>query len=163
AYDAYLRGLVVANASIVQISTYQNAAAAFRQAVQLDPEFATAWAWLTVQYACLYKDNGQHATDRAAAREALDAATRLAPESAETLLAEGYYRFLAESDYDNAKKLFEQVRRLLPGDNRALQALASIARFQGHYDQSLLLLQRALNLNPRDLRTIFICAYTAMM
>ena len=67
----------------------------FERAVQLDPNFALAWARLSRGHAFLYFVPGGDRTGarRDAAKKALETAQKLQPNSPETQLALGYYQY----------------------------------------------------------------------
>ena len=71
--------------------------------MQLDPNFALAWARLSRTDAVLYfaRSDTAEAAEAArsnAAKRALENAQKLAPNSPETLLASGYYQFWVLQD-----------------------------------------------------------------
>src|SRR5215472_681670 len=105
AYDAYLRGLAfeARNHSPSDSTDLVTKASGFyERAVQLDPNFALAWARLSRANALRYLidsvDTGYAARGEAAKR-ALENAQRLEPNSPETLLALGYYQYWVLRDY----------------------------------------------------------------
>ena len=153
AYDAYLRGLAFAARSVVSHSNdfIGKASGFFDRAVQLDPNFAFAWARLSRADAqlCL---NGVDRRD--AAKHALDNAQKLAPNSPETLLALGYYHYQALRDYGSAKATFGRVKKMLPSSSEAPIALALITRREGHWDQSIAHFEEALSLDPRNVELL---------
>jgi tetratricopeptide (TPR) repeat protein len=80
----------------------------------------------------------------------LENAQRLAANSPETLLALGYYQYRVLRDYSLAKASFDRVSKLLPGNSEAPKALATVARRQGHWDESVAYWEEALALDPRN-------------
>jgi len=155
AYDAYLHGVAFEARSRYPFLTEDLARQAtgfYERAVQLDPSFAAAWARLSRAHAFL--DFGRVYTSVAvrgdAAKRALDNAQRLEPNSAETLLALGYYQYWVLSDYGLAKTTFERVSKMLPNSSEVLLALARIARREGDWGQSVVYNEQALNLDPRN-------------
>jgi TolB-like protein/cytochrome c-type biogenesis protein CcmH/NrfG len=153
AYDAYLRGLAFEARSRYPFLTEDLAREAtgfYERAVQLDPNFAAAWARLSRAHAFLYFGRADTATRRDAAKSALENAQRLEPNSSETLLALGYYQYRVLSDYGPATTTFERVSKMLPNSSEVLLALARIARREGHWDQSVVYDEQALTLDPRN-------------
>jgi tetratricopeptide (TPR) repeat protein len=118
--------------------------------VQLDPNFAAAWARLSRAHAFLCFGGADTATRRDAAKNALENAQRLEPNSPETLLALGYYQYHVLSDYGPARTTFERVSKMLPNSSEVLLALARIARREGHWGQSVVYDEQALTLDPRN-------------
>ena len=98
-----------------------------------------------------------------AARFAAETATRLNPSSLETLLANAYYRYHVERDYDGARVLFEKIQREAPSNSEALAALARIARRQSRWNESVHLYEQAAQLNPRDAYLVMDRAWTFSM
>jgi TolB-like protein/predicted Zn-dependent protease len=155
AYDAYLRGLAFEARSqypFLSFDVAREATGFYERAVQLDPNFAAAWARLSRAHALLYfgRADTTPAARGDAAKRALENAQKLEPNSPETLLALGYYQFHVLSDYGPAKTTFERVSKMLPNSSEVLLALARIARREGHWDQSVVYGEQALTLDPRN-------------
>ena len=132
----------------------------YERAVQLDPNFAIAWARLSREDARLYYNGNDTAPGarRDAAKRALENAQKLAPNSPETLLALGYYQFAVLRDYGAAKTTFERVSKILPGSSEALEALGKVARREGHWDESIAYFEQALALDPRNGQLLILAA-----
>ncbi len=152
AYDAYLRGLVFhTRISSSSSDPSRKAIGFFERAVQLDPNFALAWAGLSRADAAFYFGGGDPtAARRDAAKRALENAQKLQPNSPETLLALGYYQYWVMRDYAVAKATFELVRKMLPGSSEVPFALASVARREGKWDESVAQWEEGLALDPRN-------------
>jgi TolB-like protein/Tfp pilus assembly protein PilF len=158
AYDAYLRGL----AFEVRSDAPGKAISSYEQAVELDPNFALAWARLSRGYALLYlRESGDFtAARRDAAKSALDTAQKLQPDSPETLLALGYYQYWVLRDYQLAKTTFKRVQKMLPGSSDALMGLGAVSGREGHWDQSVAYWEQALALDPRNEQLLGRAAWT---
>jgi TolB-like protein/Tfp pilus assembly protein PilF len=151
AYDAYLRGLAFEGHSLYSIDPLSEAITFYERAVQLDPNFALAWAQLSRAHAEVYFSRADTtATRRDAAKSALENAQKLKPNLSETLLASGYYQYHVLRDYGLAKSTFALVSKMLPGSSEVPHALGLIARREGHWDQSIAYLEQALALDPRN-------------
>jgi TolB-like protein/Tfp pilus assembly protein PilF len=153
AYDAYLRGVAFEARSGFFDAATKTAIDSYERAVQLDPNFALAWAQLSRVHARLYFGADTTAARRDAAKSALDNAQRLQPNSPETLLALGYYQYWLR-DYGLAKTTFEHVSKMLPSSSEAPGALARIARREGHWDESVGYCEQALGLDPRNVELL---------
>jgi TolB-like protein/Tfp pilus assembly protein PilF len=154
AYDAYLRGLAFeARGSFFDTAT-KTAIDSYERAVQLDPNFALAWARLSRLHAFLYFGADRTATRRDGAKGALDTAQKLQPNSPETLLALGYYQYRVLRDYGLAKTTFSRVSKILPGNSEVPRALGLIARREGHWDESIAYFEQALVLDPRNMELL---------
>jgi TolB-like protein/class 3 adenylate cyclase/Tfp pilus assembly protein PilF len=161
AYDAYLRGLALEARSNYSSDALFKAIDFYGLAVQLDPNFALAWARLSGVHALLYFNRGD-TTDarRNAAREALEKAQRLQPDSPETLLFTGYYQYWVLRDYGLAKTTFERVSTMLPGNSQVLYALGAVSRREGLWNESVAYWERGLALDPRNTALLTEVAWT---
>jgi len=161
AYDAYLRGLVFEARSNYSSDALFKAIDFYGLAVQLDPNFALAWARLSGAHALLYFNRGDAtAARRDAAKEALENAQKLQPNTPETLLFTGYYQYWVLRDYELAKTTFEHVSKMLPANGEVLYALGAIARREGLWDQSVAYWERGLALDPRNTALLIEVAWT---
>jgi tetratricopeptide (TPR) repeat protein len=161
AYDAYLRGLVFEEGSNYSSDGVFKAIDFYNLAVRLDPNFALAWARLSGLHALLYSNRRDTTTARRnAAREALENAQKLQPDSPETVLFTGYYQYWVLHDYGLAKATFGRVSKMLPGNSEVLYALGAIARKEGHWDESVGYWERGLALNPRNTALLTEVAFT---
>jgi serine/threonine protein kinase/Tfp pilus assembly protein PilF len=167
AYDAYLRGLAFEGRSDSSYGSYspdltRKAAGFFERAVQLDPNFALAWARLSNVNAHLYFSGGLQSTSaqRDTAKRALDNAQKLEPNSPETLLALGYYQYYVLGDYGLAKSTFRLVSKMLPSSSQVPYALGRLARREGNWDEGIAYFEQALTLEPRYVGLLMALAET---
>src|SRR6201997_4765309 len=161
AYDAYLRGLAFEARSNYSGDALFKAIDFYDLAVRLDPNFALAWARLSGAHALLYFNRGDTtAARRDAAKEALEHAQKLQPNSPETLLFTGYYQYWVLHDYGMAKATFVRVSKMLPGNSEVSYALGAIARREGHWDESVAYWERGLALDPRNTALLTEVAWT---
>ena len=165
AYDAYLRGLAFEARGQYSVEILWKAADFYERAVQLDPNFAIAWARLSRADASIYNSPfaSRILAGRDAAKRALENAQKLRPDSPETLLALGYYQYYVLSDLRSAKITFDRVRKLLPGTGEALLGLAKVTRRQGNWNQSIAYYEQALDLDPRNVKLLDDAAWTYTM
>jgi TolB-like protein/Tfp pilus assembly protein PilF len=167
AYDAYLRGLAFEvrsmSGSLPSSSSRgleEKATSFYERAVQLDPNFALAWARLSRMDSSIYFDSGTDITRRDAAKRALDKAQKLAPNSPETLLALGYYQYQVLRDYGPAQTTFGRISKTLPGSSEVLMALGRVTRREGQWDGSIAYHEQALALDPRNVELLIGAAWT---
>jgi serine/threonine protein kinase/Tfp pilus assembly protein PilF len=156
AYDAYLRGLAY---TLKTAFTPENSLAAqkyLKEAVQLDPKFALAWALLSYVDASGYLTQSLQPTValRDEAREAAETALRLQPDLGEAVSAKGFYYYACLKDYDTAVKYLEQAEPLLPHNSRVLQGLAYVERRRGNWDKSEAYFNEAEKLDPRNVNLL---------
>jgi tetratricopeptide (TPR) repeat protein len=163
AYDAYLRGLAFEERShyTVGVGPSMRAAGFFERAVQLDPNFALAWARLSRADALLSGLAGVERRD--AAKQALENAQKLEPDSPETLLALSYYQYLVLRDYGLAKTTFRRVGKMLPGNSDVPHGLGLVTRREGQWDQSIAYFEQALTLDPRNVELLSEATWTYTM
>ena len=165
AYDIYLRGLAFEARSrytLVAIDLVWKSTEFYERAVQLDPNFALAWARLSRADALLYF-NGEDTTPptrRDGAKHASEMAQKLEPDSPETVLALGYYQYWVLHDYGSAKTTFERVSKMLPGSSEGPKALGYVTRRGGQWDQSIAYFKQALTLDPRNVELLIDMAST---
>src|SRR5438876_2802779 len=127
------------------------------QAVARDPSFFDAYCQLAYAHDALYWFGLDHTSARLALAEAaLQAASRLRPDAGETHLARGQNLYWAYGDYDGALAELEFARQTLPNDARIFGLTGLIQRRQGHWEESTQNLERAVELNPRDIETLVV-------
>ena len=150
AYDAYLRGLAFQGRIDGMQTNITKSIQAFEEAVRLDPQFGLAWAQLVREDALAYVNFERTPQRHEAARQAVESAVRLAPNLAETQLAEGVYQSYLEQNYDLARSRYEAVRQRFPNNGLAAEYLGALARRQGHWDESHQLYEKAVELDPQN-------------
>jgi TolB-like protein/Flp pilus assembly protein TadD len=160
AYDAYLRGLAFQARTNYSRDATWKAMGFYERAVQLDPNFALAWARLSRQDSHLYFNDDKTAARGDAAKRALENAQKVEPNSPETLLGLGYYQYWVLRDYGSAKSTFGRVGKMLPGSSEVPQALALIARREGYWDESIAYFEQAVTLDPRNVDLLLDVAET---
>ena len=162
AYDTYLRGLAFQARIGQSIHLALKTISYFEQAVQLDPNFALAWARLSRAYAYLYFQRVDTARPDLA-QSALEHARALQPNSSETLLALGYYQYWVLRDYGLAKATFQQVNKMSPSSSEVAWALSAVNRRLGHWNESLAAVEAGLALDPRNGELLTTSAWTYAM
>ena len=150
AYDAYLRGLALWNSLDLSPKALQEMAEFYSRAVQLDANFAVAWANLSLVHTLGFAEFDPTAERLAQAKRALDTAFRLQPSLGEAHFALGLYRYRGLRDYDDALKAFNDA--IDHGVNKALSLEFSsyVKRRQGNWDESLALNDQSQKLDPRN-------------
>jgi TolB-like protein/class 3 adenylate cyclase/Flp pilus assembly protein TadD len=156
AYDAYLRGLAYTLKTINTPATALPAQKYLRDAVRLDPKFATAWALLSFVNTRGYRKVSLQPTValREEARQAAETALTLQPNLGEALFAKGYYYYGCLKDYDTAVRYLEQARQFLPNSSQIPEVLASVARSRGQWDRCESYFNEAERLDPRNVRVL---------
>jgi TolB-like protein/Tfp pilus assembly protein PilF len=125
------------------------------RAVARDPSFLEAYCQLAFAHDQLYFEVIDRTPARLAmAKDAIDSAFRLKPDSGEAHLAQAVHLYRGYLDYDGALAELEIARRTLPNQARIFQLMGIIQRRQGHWEDSRRNLERAAELDPRDIRTL---------
>jgi serine/threonine protein kinase/Tfp pilus assembly protein PilF len=167
AYEAYLRGLAFEARGLYSalLGASLEAADFYERAVQLDPNFAVAWARLSRVDSHIYSTrvDASSAARPDAAKRALENAQKLEPNSPESLLALGYYQYFVLRDYALAKATFVRVNKTLRGSSEVRRALGYIARREGHWDESVAYFEQALALDPRNAELLMGAAWNYAM
>ena len=149
ALDLYYQGVeAYRERAGIAAEANRNAEHLLERATELDPTFAAAWAALAEARAWLIRIGA--VTDTTATREALDRAIALAPDSRETLLAEGVYLYYARGDFAAASERFAAVLRARPDDAEAMYWQALLFRRLGRFEESVESLERLLEDDPRN-------------
>ena len=81
-------------------------------------------------------------------------AFRIRPNAGEAHLARAYHLYNGYLDYDGALAELEVARQTLPNDPRIFRLTGYIQRRQGRWEESTRNLERALELDPRNLNTL---------
>jgi TolB-like protein/Tfp pilus assembly protein PilF len=125
------------------------------EAVKRDPSFFDAYCQLAYAHGYSYGVEGDHTPARLAlAQAAVQAATRLRPDAAETHLGRAQYLYYGPRDYAGALAELEIARRALPNDPRLFELTGYILRRRGQPKEGLRNLERAVELDPRNFYTL---------
>jgi TolB-like protein/Tfp pilus assembly protein PilF len=157
AFDQYSRAktLILSSTGTWPEQGLLRAIELLNSAVARDPSFYAAFCQLALAHDTLYSVEGDHTPARLAAAEAaLQRATELRPNAAETHLARGSHLYSAFRDYKGALSELEAARASLPGDPRILELTGYILRRQGKYEEGLRALEQAVALDPRNPLTL---------
>ena len=155
AFDLYSRAkslLLTAAFSATNEPDVRKAIELLDEAVKRDPSFFDAYCQLAYAHESLYAVTGfDHTPARLALAEAaVQAATRLRPDAAETHLARAQYLYYGLRDYAGALAELEIARRALPNDPRLFELTGYILRRRGQQEEGLRNLERAVELDPRN-------------
>src|SRR5512132_2794355 len=142
AFDLYSRAkslVLTAPFSVTNEPDLRKAIELLDEAVKRDPSFFDAYCQLAYAHESLYAVTGyDHTPARLALAEAaLQAATRLRPDAAETHLARAQYLYNGLRDYAGALADLEMARRALPNDPRLFELTGYILRRRGQQEEGL--------------------------
>lgn len=149
AYVSYLKARAFAQRTTRTETEIHEAIAAYEKAVQLDPEFALAWAQLSRRHANLYSLGYDRSAERRdAAQLALGRALALGPNRLETKAARGYFLFVVDADLEGAERLYRELEASHPTSADATAGLAQILRELRQQERSDDYAHRTLALDP---------------
>src|SRR5207249_380583 len=159
AYDLYLRAKELTYDSDVNPSREREdlfkAVQLLDQAVARDPVFLLAHCQLAYAHDVIYLANFDHTETRLALAEtSVRAAVRLQPDSGETHLAQAIHFYWGYLNYDRAREELAKAQRALPSSAQIFHFLGLIDRRQGRWDEAIRNLERAVDLDPRNVSTI---------
>jgi TolB-like protein/Tfp pilus assembly protein PilF len=159
AFDLYSRAkslLLTAGFSATSEPDERKAIELLDEAVKHDPSFFDAYCQLAYAHEIAYAVRGyDHTPARLALAEAaVQAATRLRPDAAETHLARAQYLYYGLRDYPGALAELEIARRTLHNDPRLFELTGYILRRRGQQEEGLRNLERAVELDPRNFYTL---------
>ncbi len=121
------------------------------QAVARDPSFFLAYCRLASLHDNLYLFAGDHTPARLALAEAaVRGAFRIRPNTGEAHLTRAMHLYRGYLDYDGALAELEIASRSLPNDPRIFKVMGWIQRRQGRWEESTRNLERAIELDPRN-------------
>ena len=146
-YNAFLQGRYFYERGDKE--SLQRSVSYYEQAVQLDPNYARAWAGLADARASqagpgyIPLDQGYRSALEAAQRSlALDA------NLADAHAALASIKWVYEWDWASADASFQRALALEPGNARALDGAAQLARTLGRFEEAFALDRRAVELDP---------------
>jgi len=159
AYDAYLRGLSVEH-NEYSFGAPLQPATDYAEAVRLDPTFALAWARLAMTRSVLYLNRVDlNVNTSEAVKEAADRAMALAPESGESWIALGSYRYRVLWDFESGLAAYQEAGKRLPNSALVFQSVALVQRRLGRWKDAEVNFKKALDLDPRDVGLLSTIGY----
>src|SRR6266511_4260751 len=155
AFDLYSRANDILLARNSRLADYVQAIDLLNQAVARDPSFLQAYCQIALAHDSLYFNEFDHTPARLAmAKDAVDSAFRLKSDSGEAHLARALHLYQGYRDYDGALVELEIARQTLPNHARIFQLMGYIQKRQGRWEESTRNLERAAELDPRDIETL---------
>jgi len=150
AYDYYLRGLVYSARSQTE-EDQRNAVQMFAKAVELDSGFTLAYADLSRTHVGMYWFYYDRTEERLAkAKQAVDKAFELSPDSPGAHRAMGWYYYHGLLDYDRALQHFRIALETLKDNSDLLLGIAAVQRRQGKLEEAVADFKKSLDIDPRS-------------
>ncbi len=158
AYEAYLRGRF--NWNLHSEEGFARAIQFYRRAVELDPNYALAYAAMTEYYIFL----GIHcvipfAEGAKPAREAAEKAVALDPNLAEGHAVLGFVEITYNWDWQAAEKHLRRAIELNPNSVTAHSWLNTVLSQRGRFDEALDEISRVLELDPDSILSLHLQAW----
>ncbi len=151
AYEYYLRGNDYWLYGTDDPGDLRIAIQMYQRAVDLDPDFALAYARLSRLHSIMWFFFYDRTQERLAmAREAVDQALRLDPDLPEAHESLGAYHYHGHLDYDRALAEFAIAQRSQPNSGDLFAATGFVQRRQGKFVEALANLKQAAELDPRS-------------
>ncbi len=149
AYDYFLKGKHFWNTKTDQ-EGHQRAVDLFEKAIELDSNFALAYAWASITHSALYQSlSWDHTPERKKlAKNALDKAIALDPDHPQVHFANGYYLNSCTNDYDTALKEYELAYKGDPNNSEIVQYFGAEYWRLGIWDKAEKFLLKAYELDP---------------
>ncbi len=162
AYLLFIQAHDYANRPDMFRDTSLKAEQLFEQATKLDPNFAAAFAGLSMVESWAYHSFDPLPARREKARTAANEALRLQPDLPEAHLALGFSYYYGDRDYERALAEFEVAKRGLPNEAQAYMAIGAIQRRQGRWAESTANLEKAAELDPKNSSVLLNLGYNYM-
>src|SRR5262249_20821636 len=154
AYDAYLRGLTIEHNNY-NYDAYVKADRNYQRAVELDPNFALAWARMAILRSFLNFnaiDPNTYTAD--SVKQAADHAMALAPDGGESWIAQGSYRYRILRDFNSALAAYEEARKRLPNSALVYEYCGFVLRRLGRWQEAETSYKKAIELDPLDVQLL---------
>ncbi len=151
AYDYYLRGLGYFRRRTQE--DFEAAREAFSRALDIDPDYAPAWAGLADCYTEFYRNYDSSESNLEEADRASLKAVALAPDLAEAHAARGY-ALGQKGEFDEAEREFERAVELNPRLYEAHYYWGTTAFAKGELERAATLLEQASAVAPEEERAL---------
>jgi TolB-like protein/class 3 adenylate cyclase len=156
AYDFYVHAVsIIYNAQVptsADLVNLSEAVGLLDKAVARDPNFFLAYCQLTFVHDLVYQQEKDRTPARLAlAKTAIDSAFRLRPDSGEAHLALAWHLYWGHSEYDRARAEVAVSQQSLPNSPRVYELAGLIDRRQRRWADAIHNLERACELDPRNL------------
>jgi non-specific serine/threonine protein kinase len=150
AYDYYLRGLDYYY-DTYDIDMWKIAEQMFEKAIEIDPQFAAAYARLSniySDYYWFYYDRSTNSLDKS--WDYIQKAERIDPDLYIVHTVKGWFHYHGYLDYEKALTEFYKALELKPNDEDAYMGIGSVLRRQGKMEEAATIFKKAIAMNPRS-------------
>ena len=146
AHNVYLQGHFYFQRR--NLDDYRKAVAYFDQAIQVDPDYALAYAERSEAWTQIGDLSGQGKTAWPKAREDAEKAVAIAPALAEAHAALGWVRFFTEWKFAEGLSELKRAKELSPANPTANDLLARVIVYLGKLDEAEKQARQAVELDP---------------
>ena len=137
------------------VEDYSKAITYFDQAIQLDPNYALAYAERSEVWTMIGDLTGERATAYPKARSDAEKAVEIAPALAEAHAALGWVRFFGEWKFAEGLSELKRAKELSPANPTANDLLARVIIYLGRIDEAERQAREAVELDPLSSATQF--------
>jgi serine/threonine-protein kinase len=137
------------------VEDYRKAITYFDQAIQLDPNYALAYAERAEVWTMIGDLTGERATAYPKARSDAEKAVEIAPALAEAHAALGWVRFFGEWKFAEGLSELNRAKELSPANPTANDLLARVIVYLGRIDEAERQARQAVELDPLSVATQF--------
>jgi TolB-like protein/DNA-binding winged helix-turn-helix (wHTH) protein len=137
----------------LSLENLEKAIGYYTQLIKLDPDYAPAWAGLSVaqgQQTQLHTERGVVPTQEGylEARQTAERALALEPNLVDAHVALAHIKLISEWDSPGADACMQRALALAPGDAAVLEGAAELAFTVGRFEEGLSLARKAVQLDP---------------
>jgi TolB-like protein/cytochrome c-type biogenesis protein CcmH/NrfG len=161
ALKAYQRSRLLAEN--FDVDNLRRAESEARHALELDPQFAAAWAQLAQIQLAFYWHIEIKPEHLSAARDSIDKGRSIAPDLPELQIADGLYYYWGYRDYENALRVLAPVLETYPNNVDVNKLLGWINRRYGRFEDALEHMHKALTLEPRSVELAYSLSETYLL
>ena len=153
AHNAYLQGHF--HFLRRNVDDYRKAISYFDRAIELDPNYALAYAERAEAWTMTGDLTGQRPTAYPKARNDAERAVAIAPDLAEARAALGWVRFFGEWKFADGLSELKRAKELSPTNPTANDLLARVIVYLGRIDEAERQAREAMELDPLSVATQF--------
>lgn len=135
---------------LIDASLFANAIQSFDKAIEHDPAFALAYAKRAIIRSWGYHAGYIERSAIPACRSDIEKALALDRDLVENLIAQGFYCYYCENDYNKALSFFTRAGREQANNWQCKYYMALVERVLGNWERSQELMSKVLEFNPRD-------------
>jgi TolB-like protein/tetratricopeptide (TPR) repeat protein len=151
AYDAYLKGEdVTASTARADPPSLRKGLGFYEQAVALDPNFADAWARVSVCRTLLFTNSVPDPALASGALEAAHKAMDLAPGKSAGYVAIGLYDRAVSGDLPQALEALQWAQKLVPNDPDVLRSIGRVETQMGRWKDAIAHYDQVERLDPKN-------------